>query len=64
MTPSGVLVLRYCTARSIARVSEFRRKAAPQNETLVRTADKRGAPPTMAEQAERRDLPTLAISCA
>jgi len=57
-------LLRYCTAQSIARVSEFRRWAAPQNETLARTADKRGAPPTMAEQAKRRDLPTLAISCA
>jgi len=48
-------LLRYCTARSIARVYEFqvRRWAAPQDGALVKTADtiasKRGAPPTMGE---------------
>ena len=63
-------LLRYCAARSIARVHEFqfRRWAAPQDGTLVKTAEmasERRAPPTMAEAGEaERDQPTLAISCA
>jgi len=51
-------LLRYCTARSIARVYEFqvRRWAAPQDGALVKTADtsikaRSSSPPTMAEQA-------------
>jgi len=43
-------LLRYCAARSIARVSEFRRWAAPRGGTLVRPADK--LLPQWARQAE------------